>query len=252
MKLHDFVLLNKNFTELNPKVAGYHECDPLHDHHCLREYWLIHCVISGKGRITYNDETYEVTEGQAFIIAPGEYAYYCADKKDPWYYIYIGFDGKACGELKNLDSKIIDIDKRLFLNLLDAENYSSMREEYVAGRAMIILSSLLDNGKTTDVIGSVRDYIDAYFMYKLKVSDIADMMNLNRKYLTRKFKEKNGVSIKEYITITKMSAAKKYLKSGKNVNETAFLVGFDDPFSFSKAFKAFFGQPPVKYISGKI
>ena len=190
---------------------------------------------------------HEVNEGQAFIIAPGEYVYYRADKENPWHYIWIGFNGTLADRLSELESRIVDIDVGLFLNLLSAETFTSMREEFLAGRTMIILSALLEDGRKTDPFGRVRDYIDANFMCKLRVSDIADMMNMNRKYLTRKFKEINGVSVKEYITAVRMSAAKKHLKSGKNVNETALLVGFDDQFSFSKAFKAYFGVSPIKY-----
>ena len=84
-------------------------------------------------------------------------------------------------------------------------------------------------------------------MHDTKISDIADMFNLNRMYLSRIFKEKTDMSIQEYLIYRRLHEAKKLLKKGYNVAETSQMVGYTDYFSFSKAFKKRYGTPPSKY-----
>lgn len=55
------------------------------------------------------------------------------------------------------------------------------------------------------------------------------------------------MSIKEYIIKTRMEQAKTLLSLGYTVSNTAFAVGYRDPFNFSKSYKKYFGTTPISH-----
>jgi AraC-like DNA-binding protein len=83
-------------------------------------------------------------------------------------------------------------------------------------------------------------------MHDLRVEELAHTFGFERSYLFRIFKARYGMSVKDYITKTRMENAKKLLMAGYTVCETAGLVGYEDEFNFSKAFKRYFGISPSR------
>ena len=81
-------------------------------------------------------------------------------------------------------------------------------------------------------------------MENVTISGIAESLGLNRKYLARIFKESRGISMQEYLISKRLHEAKKLLLSGYGASESAYMVGYSDPFGFSKAFKRKYGVPP--------
>ena len=76
------------------------------------------------------------------------------------------------------------------------------------------------------------------------IKKLSSLFGFERTYLYRLFKKKVGVSIKDYVIKTRMNKAKLFLEKGYNVNSTATLVGYNDSFNFSKAFKKHYGISP--------
>jgi len=93
----------------------------------------------------------------------------------------------------------------------------------------------------------VKNYIQAMYMQQVRVERIAQIMNLDRRYLSRLFKEKTGESIQEYLISVRMEAAQKHLKNGASVAEAAQLCGYDDVCNFSKMFKRLMGVSPGQW-----
>ena len=128
--------------------------------------------------------------------------------------------------------------------MLDTDG-SDLREYRIAAILLEMYASLFGEKRDThDYVRRVRDYISAVYMQELRVEEIANSMNLNRRYLSRFFKEKTGMTIHEYLIHVRMEEAKSLLLQGKSVNEAAVLCGYQDPFHFSKMFKRRFGVSP--------
>ena len=83
-------------------------------------------------------------------------------------------------------------------------------------------------------------------MRSIRIDDIAKQLNLDRRYLTRLFKEKTGQSIQEYLIQVRLEEAAHCLQSGYSVNDTATLCGYEDVSNFSKMFKKRYGISPTK------
>ncbi|MEM6582075.1 MAG: AraC family transcriptional regulator [Pseudomonadota bacterium] len=76
---------------------------------------------------------------------------------------------------------------------------------------------------------------------------IAEALYVSNRTLQRKLREE-GTSYKELLRDTREKLACKYLSSpGRSVVETAYLLGFSEPSTFSRAFKRWTGTAPAQY-----
>lgn len=76
---------------------------------------------------------------------------------------------------------------------------------------------------------------------------IASSLNVSNRTLQRKLREE-GTSFIDLLQDTRLQLACKYLSSpGRSVVETAYLLGFSEPSTFSRAFKRWTGQSPAEY-----
>lgn len=82
------------------------------------------------------------------------------------------------------------------------------------------------------------------------VDDFAAMAKTGRTLFFKKVKFLTGYSPNELIRVRRMTKAAELLKTYRyNVSEVSYMVGINDPFYFSKCFKAQFGCSPSHYIN---
>ena len=55
-----------------------------------------HFVLSGKGTVTSDGESFRLGAGEGFMIMPYAVVDYKADENEPWIYIYVNFYGTDC------------------------------------------------------------------------------------------------------------------------------------------------------------
>lgn len=246
------IIENKNYKELNPLTCGMMQCSPdtsFGPH--IRNYYLIHFVISGTGYFKNETNQYKVTKNQAFIIKPDEVTKYWADPKDPWQYIWVGFDGELSLRINELKSPVADIDASFIESLINVRNIATTKEEYLVGKLFELFSILFDNKDKCNYAESVKNYIVTSYNSKITLEQIASSINLNQRYLNRIFKNYFGITIKQYLIKTRMKEATRLLKKGYLIKQTACMTGYEDPFVFSRAFKDYYGFPPQQIISDK-
>ena len=245
-----FVVLaleNKGFADFNPCDAGMQNCAPLHGFGpAVRNYYLVHFVLDGEGTFENSRCAYNVQKGQAFIIRPNELCTYTASKTNPWKYIWVGFTGRIAENFLSADD-IIEFDENIVTEIKNVFSYNVGKEEYLAGILFKFYVSVFEKNIKMDYASKVKNYIDVNYMKNISICDLAYNLNLNRKYLSRKFKENTGISMQQYLVQKRLTEGKKLLKLGYNVEEVSNMVGYSDCFAFSKAFKKFFGNAPIKY-----
>ena len=56
----------------------------------IRDHYLIHLVVSGKGVFEVGGRTYEVVPGDLFFARPSQLIRYTADEAQPWEYSWVG------------------------------------------------------------------------------------------------------------------------------------------------------------------
>ena len=246
MVYKDYMLTNLHFRDLNPRNAGEEACasgkkfGPY-----VRTYTLIHYVISGSGTLYAQGSQYPVHAGEAFLILPDEITTYTADIQDPWHYQWIGFDGALSEEFAKLP-RIFKINSDIFPKIIRSAALSAGAEYQVTAMLFRLYAELFATGSGSNQhVRKVESFIDANYMQPITVELIANRMNLDRRYLTRLFKEKTGQTIQEYLISVRLKEACEYLLQGFDVHETASLCGYEDTSNFSRMFKKHYGLSPA-------
>lgn len=97
-----------------------------------------------------------------------------------------------------------------------------------------------------------RALIDAHAAEWSGLGDIAAAARLDGSSVCRLFRRFLGVSPHQYLRRRKMAAAAAFLlERGGRVQDAAAQVGMDDPFHFSRAFRAVHGVPPSALLSAR-
>jgi two-component system response regulator YesN len=111
-----------------------------------------------------------------------------------------------------------------------------------------ILSSRKQSYKT-QVVGNVQEYIKRNLDVKLTLNHVADVFNFSPNYLSHLFSKVAKVNFVEYITETKMAAAKDMMQRGEGrIYEISQKLGYDSAFYFSKVFKKVEGISPREFL----
>jgi len=251
MDSHNILLTNRGLADLNPLIAGEHICDPGHSFGpSVRKYTLIHYVLSGKGTFYARGQTFQVEAGQAFLILPGEVTTYTADRDDPWHYRWIGFDGALTQRFSTL-APVFQPPDTLFVNLFRLATDPSVAEYRLASELIRLYATLFTESAGNPHVQRVQNYIRASYMHPVRVEQIAAELNLDRRYLSRLFKEKTGQSIQAFLIQVRLEEAASLLQLGCSVADAARLVGYEDTANFSKMFKRHLGQSPSYWCANK-
>ena len=245
----EVLLTNRHFSDLNPLFYGRERCEPAHSFGpAIRKYTLIHYVERGRGILCKGGEQYAVSAGEMFIILPDEVTFYKADDDDPWVYRWIAFDG-AASEIFAEIAPVVAVSDEYFPRVTEQnENEASL--EYVLASSLFMLAAkvaAVQSDRSSGYVRRVKDYIKSSYMRAIRVEEIADSLNLDRRYLSRLFKKETGRTVQDYIISVRMKEAKRLLDEGYGVGETASFCGYSDYCNFSKLFKRECGVSPANW-----
>lgn len=249
--------------------CGREECEKGHFFGpAVRSHQLIHFVLKGKGIYRTEYGEYEITEGQAFLIRPGEVTYYQADFEEPWSYAWTAFDGDGAEAL--LDRYYPDhrfpvcvigetaVVSGWFEGLLGAFGSAEENRERVLGYFYLIMACLLRTGKGGEPVDEegyfkrAVAFIRHNFSYPIRVSEIAGYVGIDRTYLYRIFVHQTGVSPKKYLSQYRLEEAKEMLvQTEYRITEIAYSCGYHDSSSFCRHFQKETGTAPARYRSMK-
>ena len=231
-------------------------------------------AISGKATIYTNDAANEITKGQVHYIKKGISHRIAADENHNFRYICIGYmPNTEHLEAKNIIQTLAETDSffandtgniRILCEMLINESYTKDNHtDIMINSYMIqILTELLrlhegrlkntDNKYQSSYSGLAMyhalRYIDRNFQEIKSVKEISEKLSYSEYYLSHIFKEKMGISIKQYITEKKIAYSKELLKiSNLSINEIAEKLGYSNTHSFSQSFKKNTGLSPVQY-----
>ena len=251
----DVPLENARLLDIVPQVCGSALCPPGYSFGpAVREYTLLHYVVSGQGMFHTPRDSYPVREGQLFVIRAGETTLYTADTARPWEYIWIGFSSLLAVE-EVLNADVLDAPgcAHLFQELLESSSLQNGREWYVCGKIFELLAKLraqqASGGTVTSrYVRMAEDYIRANYMRDLKVGALAEALNLDRSYFSTIFKRHTGKPPQQYLVDYRLhKAAELMAVQGLSPGEAARRTGYPDIVNFSRMFRRKFGVAPSRY-----
>lgn len=244
---------------------GRNKCEPLYSYeHLVKNRIILHFVIKGKGILRINNRQYNIHEHQVFLIPDNTRTFYQADADDPWEYIWVHIGGPKIPQI--LKEAGLTPEHPVYTPL---EHYKTVedlamdmlkhykRQYYCVGNIYKICDYLIQNSSAKEekeqnnslvYVKNVINYIQLKYSEPIKIDHIATSLGLNRSYLTRLFKDATGYSLQDYLLTYRMKMAAKLLADESiSVNQVASSVGYNDTFTFSKAFKRHFGSSPSDY-----
>ncbi len=209
-------------------------------------------VLSGSFDVYINGEKMHVRENQAIYSKFG--ALRAADNPAP-NTIIAAFDFFADNDLPapilNDLPNLHDLDDK-FMEFNDAWVSDIPGSDVKCmGLFYLILHHLMYSKYSTSSnnhIHKIKQYISTNYSHPISISDISGNIGLNPIYCGALFKQKEGLSIAEYINKLRINIACAYLREGDvSVGEISYRVGYRDVYYFSKMFKKIIGMPPSEY-----
>ena len=232
----------------------------------LRDHYLLHYIISGKGTYVCGEEVYQIKAGDLFIVYPNQIVSYYADKDDPWQYCWVGFNGTEAQRLIDLTpfrpNRLIlslcdDSIQRSMMDIYDARGNKPTDEMNMIGRLYLFLSKLIDlkddvreeSDITSTYIENALKFIQYNYSHSIDITNIADSIGISRSHLYRVFIKHLGLSPNDYLTQYRINRACSLLRnSDLTISNIANSVGYDDPLYFSRVFKKIKGVSPSLYL----
>ena len=264
---NSYIVTEKELVSLSVYNVGFQKCDALYQWGPgVRDHYLIHYIISGKGTYQVKDKKIQLKAGDSFLVYPNTEITYCADSEDPWEYAWVGFTGSdAAMILQATDftkSKPYientplgeDIHRQL-LHIYDARGNEFEHAVEMTGRLYTTLALFMHGATSNDAQNTANtyvqksiEYISSNYSYPITVEDIAAYVGLSRSHLFRSFQSVLGQSPKEYLTDFRIKQSC-YLLEHSNLSITAIAnsIGFDNSLYFSKTFHKKKGMSPKEY-----
>lgn len=99
------------------------------------------------------------------------------------------------------------------------------------------------------IVAEVQDYIRKNPSKRLSLNDVAAVFNFSPGYLSQLFSQNGETSFVEFVTETRIAAAKELMASTDlKIYEISERLGFESAFYFSKVFKKIEGVSPRTYL----
>lgn len=248
--------------------CGCSRTEPLHSFGpAQKSHYLIHFILSGKGRFSIRDKEYTLEPGYGFLIPPEELAFYQADEKDPWTYVWVGFSGilaestvKSMG--LSLSNPIFKSERGEELyeavkDMMEHNTYGISNDLRRNGQLHLFLSIISESvpiekknesDSADNYVRRAVEFIQGNYCNPIKVTDVADYVCINRSYLYTLFRNGTGMSPQQFLTTFRITKATELLQLTElPIESIALSCGYTDPLVFTKAFKQMKKMSPSVY-----
>lgn len=254
---YNLELPERKFMDLYLCFCGYEKCQASHSYGpAVRQDYLIHHILKGKGSYYVDGKKYDLVAGQGFLIEPNVQTFYKADENDPWHYLWIGFNGNKVKEYLNdigLNHKqlIYNCDyseelKEIVIKMLKNNTFTLTNQFLLEGLLcsfFAVLSkhsnfAIAGNQDNNLYVQKALEYIHNNYANPIKITDIANYVCITRNYLFTLFKNSLDLSPHEYLTKYRIGRATELLRfTDYSIESIALSCGYLDPIVFTKTFK---------------
>ena len=249
----------------------------------IYDYELIY-LERGEFSLTYNDIVYHCTEGDIIFICPSiPHSFKINNGEISQPHIHFDITHRPHSDKIPISFKDIDsmtdtekswIDKNYFnsyenspiIKIQNKEKFLKLFYQIILNEVDIlekkanmiqVLSMLIKDNfpdiiegqANLDVTHQLKDYIDAGNGLKMQLEDFEKTFYQSKFHLEKKFKEAFGMAIIEYRNKKRMKIAPVLLKN-HSVSEVAETLGYQSIYSFSRAYKQYYGYSPRNHVLG--
>lgn len=261
-------------ARLGVLFSGYERTAPHHSVRTVRDHYLFHYVLSGKGTFGLGPRTWRLGPGGGFLLAPGVHGRYASDRHDPWVYAWVGFHGRDAARLLprvglSDQNPLLEAgpDDALAAHLLGLSAILERRDPGFSlaaeGQMLMVLADLarlagdrarVDMAAKTQALSmaeAAAEFIQANHQRAIGVEAVAAYVGFHPSHLGRLFRAHYGTTVQAWLARTRIERAKLLLRTtDRPVSEVARSVGYHDYAPFEKRFRALAGASPTAYRRG--
>lgn len=242
-------------------------------HYCQRpqgcvDNILFYCV-QGKGYYTLDGHTFTLNPNQYVIVpATDKPLVYWSDTEDPWSIYWVHFTSDALQAFNRAyhivpeqgpqyiphNEKGIRIWEEMYENLsrgYSPENLMNTNLCLYHLIATFVFSQQQNQNSSSPekaIIRETIDYMKNNLDKTIRIEDFADLNKYSVSHFSKLFRLTTGMSPIEYFIHLKMQKACQLLHTeDSRVKQIAALLGYDDPYYFSRLFKKYMNTSPETY-----
>ncbi len=228
-------------------------------------YFEIEIILSGKGRCTINDDTYDIEKENAFLMSSVDFHHLAVDGAVEL--INISFDESMVDEreigalMYSKTQKAYRFEREEYERLVNV-SFALADECQKAGdcqRQLLqyIIRTLLRKNRTdlsdeqteAHLLGIRRAlvYMELHFKENITLATIAAEAGYNPTYFSKLFRRVSGEGYSVTLNKLRLAYARTLLANGLSVSDACFLSGFGSLSNFLEIFRKVYHISPSEY-----
>lgn len=237
-------------------------------------FYNIMLVYDGKAEFICNGTKFEASKGDLVFYKPGDlrkaatfpddlikcfavdFLYTCPIyENNQWKFVKVELPFTYIKKIEDehLFSKLLDLFSLLTRSALSSKSRSKVKERIIFSEILTLLFQYKEghqyNYSSIRKVDKIINYMTENYFQNITLQQLSEYAQISSSYLGSIFKKVTGKSTIDYLIDIRINKSKSLLRDGFTVSETSKLVGFNDIFYFSRAFKKHEGMSPSEYIS---
>ncbi|MFG0247664.1 MAG: AraC family transcriptional regulator [Phycisphaeraceae bacterium JB051] len=235
-----------------------------------RPHLLLTWIESGKGMV--RDQTdHALKAGDWYVLFPDEVLWISTDEQKPMCYFWMGI---ACDDAMGLMRQCnLTPQQRVRATSSNRQTRQAFKQmikhlESDSPQALMMatgcmwqllgtmsnptssMHQLTDTTAQQQAVDQACQIMQHQYVHGINVSEVADMLEMDRSHLSTRFKAVMGLTMHEYLTQLRISRAQLLLRhSDLTVNQVAQAVGYREYRSFIRCFEQRTGRTPRGYAN---
>lgn len=249
--------------------CGYYNCrSNFQMEHSGRDHYMIIVTVSGVGILVSDGYTYRLPAGSAVLVNSRKKVQYYKTGPTNWKMYWCNMSGSHMEEYETylnekeetvLEFQDIEPVARAMKEMLGhAEQVMESSDFAISNELSQVLTAMtmqkkiqLKEGikpKQVEIIETCTKYMEDHFREKVSLEEISEMLDVSKYYLIRIYKDVNKITPYEYLTIYRVSKAKKLIQeTAISIEDISSSCGFLNANTFIRAFKKYVGMTPTSY-----
>ena len=232
--------------------------------------------LHGTGNIKIEGTNYDLGDGDAIILNPGE-LFHCtvddhkyherivlyfkenvfrslpfdtANLFSPFYNRKKGVGNLVPAQIME-GTKLSDSMSQLLTQIRQQDANSQMLCFCRVLESLVLLNQVVLPAKekpgTKSPIDNVLTYINTHYTQAISISKIAESFGMNSSYLSHLFKDRVGMSLWNYVILRRLHRFNVLLQNGSSIEQACYEVGFQNYANFFRLYKKHMGLTPTQY-----
>ncbi len=233
----------------------------------MSDFGLVYLTEGGGLFRSRGSKSQRVKAGDLLVLKPGVWHDYFPDEKTGWREYWVTFNGDNAAKLlarlghpKRTSFLRLGVDGtlcRLFVEMLEVgKDNHQFTNLALSGKALHLLAHILRKVKRQKdgtpqektLVGRARKHMENHFAEAIDFQDLAKSLHVSHRHFRRTFKASTGMPPHQYLLNLRTMHARRLLEEKDiKISALAKMVGFDDPYYFSRVFKSKTGIAPAHW-----